>query len=84
MNLDGGLYWRDLDNNDGFELGENFLTVKGGWTWWIIDGVGFSLGGSWYHRINTGDYGKKINGTSVDGIKDEITLGSYFIIKLGL
>ncbi|MBR4630233.1 MAG: hypothetical protein IKO57_07305 [Treponema sp.] len=84
VNLDGGLYWRDLDNNDGFELGENFLTVKGGWTWWIIDGVGFSLGGSWYHRINTGDYGKKINGTSVDGIKDEITLGSYFIIKLGL
>ncbi len=84
VNLDGGLYWRDLDNNDGFELGENFLTVKGSWTWWVMNGVGFSLGGSWYHRINTGDYGKKINGTAYDGIKDEITIGSYLTIKLGL
>lgn len=84
VNLDGGLYWRDLDNNDGFELGENFLSVKGSWTWWIMNGVGLSVGGAWYHRINTGDYGKKINGTAYDGIKDEITLGSYFIIKLGL
>ncbi|MBB5227359.1 hypothetical protein DYE50_00835 [Treponema ruminis] len=84
LNLDGGLYWRDLDNNDGFELGENFLTVKGSWTWWVVNGAGFSLGGSWYHHINTGDYGKKINGNKYDGIKDEITLGSYVIIKLGL
>ena len=84
VNLDGGLYWRDLDNNDGFELGENFLTVKGSWTYYFMKGVGFSLGGAWYHRINTGDYGKKINGTVYDGIKDEITLGSYVIIKLGL
>lgn len=84
LNLDGGLYWRDLDNNDGFELGENFLAVKGSWTWWVVNGAGFSLGGSWYHHINTGDYGKKINGNKYDGIKDEITLGSYVIIKLGL
>ena len=84
VNLDGGLYWRDLDNNDGFELGENFLTVKGSWTYYFMKGVGFSLGGAWYHHINIGDYGKKINGTVYDGIKDEITLGSYVIIKLGL
>ena len=84
VNLDGGLYCRDLDNNDGFELGENFLTVKGSWTYYFMKGVGFSFGGSWYHHINTGDYGKKINGNSYDGIKDEITLGSYVIIKLGL
>lgn len=84
VNLDGGLYCRDLDNNDGFELGENFLTVKGSWTYYFMKGVGFSFGGSWYHHINTGDYGKKINGNSYDGIKDEITLGTYVIIKLGL
>ena len=84
VNLDGGLYCRDLDNNDGFELGENFLTVKGSWTYYFMKGVGFSFGGSWYHHINTGDYGKKINGNSYDEIKDEITLGTYVIIKLGL
>ena len=84
VNLDGGLYFRDLDNNDGFELGENFLTVKGSWTYYFMKGVGFSFGGSWYHHINTGDYGKKINGNSYDEIKDEITLGTYVIIKLGL
>ena len=84
LNLDGGLYWRDLDNNDGYELGENFFTVKGSWTWWVVNGAGFSLGGSWYHHINTGDYGKKINGNKYDGIKDELTLGTYINIKLGL
>ena len=84
LNLDGGLYMRDIDNNDGFELGENFLAVKGSWTWWVVNGAGFSLGGSWYHHINTGDYGKKINGKVYDGIKEEITVGTYVMIKLGL
>ena len=84
INVDEGIYIRDLDNNDGFQLGENYLTTKASWTWWIVPGAGFSLGGAWYHRLNTADYGKKIRNYVMDGIKDELRLGAYVMVKLGL
>jgi len=84
LNLDLGYYMRDLDNNDGYNVGENYLTLKGGYTWDIIPSVKLAFGGAWYHRVNTSDYGKDLNGYTMDGIKDEFTLGSKVIIKLGL
>lgn len=84
LNLDLGYYMRDLDNNDGYNVGENYLTLKGGYTWDIMPSVKLAFGGAWYHRVNTSDYGKNLNGYTMDGIKDEFTLGSKVIIKLGL
>ena len=78
VNLDAGVYFRDLDNNDGYDLGENFSALKGSWTYWCANGAGVSLGGAWYHRLNTGDYDK----TGIDGALDEIKLGAYFEVWL--
>ncbi len=84
VNFDAGLFMRDLDNNDGFALGENFLTLKGSWTWWILNGAGISVGGAWYHHLNTADYGKTIRTFTMDGIKDEFRLGAMVMVKLGI
>lgn len=74
INVDGGLYMRDLDDNDGKDRGENFTTVKASWTKWF-NGSGLSLGGSWYHALNTSD-------ADDDFAKDHLRLGAYFEVWL--
>lgn len=75
VNLDAGLYMRDLDDNDEMDVGENFTTVKACWTYWFGNGAGIGLGGAWYHALNTGDM--------VDaGYKDNLRIGAYFEVWL--
>lgn len=69
---------RDLDNNDGYDYGENFLAVKAGWNLWLGNGAGFGIGGAWYHYCNTGDMSKTAN-----FVKDSVQVGAYFEVWLG-
>lgn len=75
VNLDAGLYMRDLDDNDGQDLGENFTTVKACWTYWFGNGAGIGLGGAWYHALNTDDAVDKMK-------KDSLRIGAYFEVWL--
>lgn len=76
VNLDAGVYFRDIDNNDGYDMGENMLVVKAGWTNWLPGGAGVGIGAEWYHALNTGDL-------AADKPKDRFWLGAYFEVWLG-
>lgn len=76
VNLDAGVYFRDIDNNDGYDMGENMLVVKAGWTNWLPGGAGVGIGAEWYHALNTGDL-------AADKPKDRFWLGAYLEVWLG-
>lgn len=60
---------RDLDNNDGFDLGENLIKFKASWTKWLPGGAGISVGPEWNHAINTGDFDKDKHNFTTDNLK---------------
>lgn len=69
LNLDFGLYLRDIDNNDGFDVGENFTSLKLGWTKWLAGSAGIGVGPEWNHHLNTGDFDKGNHNWQTDEIK---------------
>lgn len=76
VNLDAGVYFRDIDNNDGLDKAENMLVLKAGWTNWLPGGAGIGIGAEWYHALNTADLAPGEQ-------KDKFWLGAYFEVWLG-